>query len=138
LQWCPDPIAVLSRWKSCMRDNGRLLSGLFVCDTMPEFSQALPGIEPFDWRNKEEWQVFFEKAGFNVARAEASKREYHFENACAVLRYLHRIGAVETGRFSMSALLRALRDYDAAFEGSATVVSTWTFLRIECLCGETN
>jgi SAM-dependent methyltransferase len=138
LQWCPDPIAVLSRWHDCLSRNGRLLSGLFVSDTLPEFSQVLPGIEPFVWRSKAEWKNLFEKAGFKIFRSESSQRKYQFENARAVLRHLHHIGAVISGRFSVSALRTALLNYDTAFGTHNGVPSTWTFFRIECLGGKTD
>ena len=138
LQWCSHPDRVLSRWRNCLRENGRLLSGLFVCDTLPELSHALPGVEPFAWRNEEEWIHFFEKAGFKVVRSEVSQRQYRFENAIAVLRYLHKIGSVEPKRFSAGVLRTALQNYDAAFPDSGSVPSTWTFLRIECRCRKTD
>lgn len=138
LQWCPNPVLVLSRWRACLRDGGRLLSGLFVRDTLPELSQALPGVEPFAWRTEEEWKHLFEKAGLAVIRSETSERQYRFENACAVLRYLHRIGSVEPSRFSVGVLRAALQNYDAAFADSCGVPSTWTFFRIESLCRKTD
>lgn len=136
LQWCREPLETLLRWRACLRDGGRLLCGFFVRDTLPELTQALPGAEPFHWRTATEWNLAFEDAGFVVERAEISKRTYDFRNAFEVLRYLHRIGSVQTGRFSASVLRSAVRSYDAAFLNREGVPSTWTFFRMECLSGD--
>ncbi|MFP6899641.1 MAG: methyltransferase domain-containing protein [Opitutales bacterium] len=138
LQWCPDPAATFSRWFTCLRDDGRILSGLFVRETLPELTQVLPGAEPFTWRSVAEWKDLFQKAGFAVARADISERIYRFSDARALFRYLHRIGSVCVGRFSAGNLRSALRSYDQQFAQGKTVRSTWTFLRIECFCSEGN
>ena len=135
LQWCQDPVETLFRWRAFLRPRGRLLCGFFVRDTLPELTLALPGAEPFVWRNPKEWRKFFKGAGFEVIRAESSERIYRFENACAVLRYLHDIGSTYTGRFSATALRSAIRSYDSTFFDHDGVPSRWTFFRIECISG---
>jgi SAM-dependent methyltransferase len=136
LQWCPSPWKALARWRACLRRGGRLLSGLFVSETLPELENVLPDASPLVWRSAEEWRALLENVGFGVIRAEASERTYCFENACAVLRYMHRIGSVHPGRFSVGALREALRNYDMVYAKEEGVLSTWTFFRIECLCVE--
>ena len=136
LQWCPDPALTLSRWLACLREGGRVLCGLFVRETLPELTRVLPGVEPFTWRSADEWEKLFKKAGFSVARADSSERVYRFNDALALLRYLHQVGSVCAGRFSATTLRSALRSYDLKFSRGKTVRSTWTFLRIECFCGE--
>ena len=135
LQWCKDPLDTLLRWRTCLRDGGRLLCGMYVRETLPELTQVLPGSAPFDWHTPEEWSNVFEEAGFAIVRAESRKKTYHFPNAIELLRYLHRIGSVRVGRFSASVLRSASRNYDTAYSGQEGVPSTWTFFRIECLSG---
>ncbi len=133
LQWCPSPWETLARWRACLRREGRMLCGLFVSETLPELDNVLPDASPLVWRSAEEWRASLEKVGFEVIRAEASERTYCFDNACAVLRYLHRIGSAQTGRFSVSELRAAVKDYDMAYQKNGGVFSTWTFFRIEGL-----
>ena len=136
LQWSPSPREALPRWRACLRKDGRVLCGLFVRETLPELQDVLHDASPLIWRGAEEWKALLENAGFVVVRAEASERTYFFEDACAVLRYLHRTGSVHPGRFSAVTLRRAMRNYDIAYAQKDEVLSTWTFFRIECLCAE--
>ncbi len=133
LQWCPSPREALARWRACLRRDGRVLCGLFAKETLPELENVLPDASPLVWRKAKAWETFYEKAGFRVVRAEASERKYCFKNACAVLRYLHRIGSAQTGRFAAGALCSAMRNYDTIYTKKGGVLSTWTFFRIECL-----
>lgn len=132
LQWCPDPAKTFARWRVLLREGGRVLCGLFISETLPELVEVLPNAPPFTWRSMDEWKAMFEKAGFIVERTELSKRVYSFDNAHALLRNLHRIGATRSLRFSPGVLRTAMQKYDSMFAHDQAVRSTWTFMRIEC------
>jgi SAM-dependent methyltransferase len=132
LQWAEDPVRVLQAWRTLLRPGGRVLSGIYIAPSLPEFACLLPGRVPFPWRSADQWQKSFEAAGFAKIRVESCGRDYVYPSARALLRQLHGTGAFRLGEPLPVGELRAfIRDYERRFGRPGGVVSSWTFCRIE-------
>jgi len=132
LQWCPCPERVLASWGSLLPPGGRMLHGFYVAPTLPELATlAGPEASPLEWRSASQWRDYFKARGLHIERSEVRERVYSFENARALMRHLHGIGAVQAGHLGAGRLRRLLRDYDTEFahpEGG--VYTTWSFFRV--------
>lgn len=132
LQWAPNPVEILRRWKQLLRAGGRQLAGIYTAPSLPEFAALMPDRQPLAWRSSEAWRGFFVEAGFGVVRLEELTRSYHYPSARALMRQLHGTGATRTTRpLSVTQMKELLRAYEARFREPAGVVATWTFCRIE-------
>lgn len=131
LQWCPDPAATFRRWRDILLPGGRLLHGFYIDPTLPELTEVLDeSVLPLRWRGLEEWRTALETAGFTVERMESESRRFAYDNALALLRSLHGVGAVAGGRLGPGRLRGAARDYDRRFaRDGGGVEATWTFCR---------
>lgn len=131
LQWAGDPLALFRAWHECLAPGGRVLSGLFVQESLPEW-RALAGAEaPLDWRTREDWRAFLIRAGFRIMRDEARRRVFTHPSARAFLRSLHGVGAAPDRRFAAGRLRRLLQDYEMLNGTAQGVKATWTFYRFE-------
>ena len=134
LQWCPDPAAVLRRWRECLRPGGRALQGFYASPTLAEWHSLSPANSPFAWREPAAWLQHFRAAGWSVLRSETETREYRFPSAIDLLRFFHRTGATAPPRLSAGQLRTMLRELDRrhpSTNGTRGVPTEWTFMRIE-------
>jgi len=131
LQWVTDPVPALSAWRRELSPGGRLLGGLFVSPTIPEWLTLASAAAPFEWRPAEEWNAALQSAGLTVSRCETKTFYFEFSSAVAFLRCLHAIGAAPARRIPPERLRSHLREYDARFGSPTGVRSSWTFFRFE-------
>lgn len=132
LQWAPEPVEVLRRWRKFLRKGGRHLSGIYTAPSLPEFAALMPDRQPLRWRSSTAWGDYFTAAGFRVVRLEELTRGYHYPSARALMRQLHGTGATKTDRpLTVGQMKRLLQAYEARFRSPAGVLATWTFCRIE-------
>lgn len=133
LQWISDPDRIFPAWRAVMSRGGRMLLGIFVADTLWEWTEVAGSSGPVPWRAAQEWEAQMTAAGFRVIRSETSTRVYHYANARALLRSLHGVGAAPERRYSAVALRRFLAAYDRRFAGPNGVRATWSFFRCEAV-----
>jgi malonyl-CoA O-methyltransferase len=131
LQWTVDPAAVFGAWRACLAPGGRVLSGLFVKESLPEWRALAGDAAPLAWRTMAEWREHLNRAGFQILRDEAKKRVFTHPSAHAFLRSLHGVGAAPARRFSAGRLRRLLNDYEARHGTPQGAKATWTFYRFE-------
>jgi len=131
LQWAADPAAVFAAWHRCLPPGGRVLSGLFVKESLPEWQAVAGSGAPLAWRATAEWRAHLERAGFRVVRDEARKRVFTHPSARAFLRSLHGVGAAPARRFAAGRLRRLLLDYEERHGTPQGVKATWMFYRFE-------
>ncbi len=131
LQWAADPGKVFAAWRGCLAPGGRLLAGLFVEGSLPEW-RALAGEDsPLAWRTAAEWCACLERAGLRVVRSERQLRAFEYPSARAFLRSVHGVGGAPQRRLPLGRLRRLLRDYEARFHAPGGVPATWMFCRVE-------
>jgi malonyl-CoA O-methyltransferase len=132
LQWAPDPVAALARWRALLAPGGRALSGIYIAPSLPEFGELQPDSRPFPWRTAGEWRAHFVAAGFTVERLESRTRAYFYPDARALLRQLHGTGTTPSeARLGPGAMKDLIRRYDACFTGPEGARATWTTCRVE-------
>jgi len=131
LQWVSEPERVFSAWRSCLVPGGRMLTGLFVAESLPELREVSGGCDPLVWRLPGEWHAALVAAGLRVVRDEAQRRTFMYSSARDFLRTLHGVGAAPVRRFTPGRLRRLIEDYDARFGSPDGVPATWTFYRFE-------
>jgi len=129
LQWSVQPIDLMSNLRRVVRQNGRMLHGLFVDPTL--VSAPSPA-HPVVFRSIDEWSSIAECAGMRVVRAELSSRDYSYPNALSFFREIHQTGAYVPRRVTASALRRYIREWDITHPAGFT--SAWTFARLELEC----
>jgi len=131
LQWTADPLAVFTAWRGRLAPGGRVLSGLFVKESLPEWRALAGDAAPLAWRTSEEWRAHLDRAGLHLVRDEARKRVFTHPSARAFLRSLHGVGAAPARRFSAGRLRRLLGDYETRHGTPQGAKATWTFYRFE-------
>jgi len=131
LQWVTDPEKVFAGWRERLAPGGRLLAGLFVEGSLPEWHAVAGEDSPLAWRAAEEWCASLGRAGLRVVRSEVQPRIFEFPSARAFLRSVHGVGGAPQRRLPLGRLRRLLRDYEARFHLPAGVPATWMFCRVE-------
>jgi malonyl-CoA O-methyltransferase len=131
LQWVTDPENVFAGWRGRLAPGGRLLAGLFVEGSLPEWRAVAGEDSPLAWRTAEEWCACLRRAGLQVVRSEVQPRIFEFPSAQAFLRSVHGVGGAPQRRLPLGRLRRLLRDYEARFHVPAGVPATWIFCRVE-------
>lgn len=131
LQWASSPPAMLRAWRDVLANEGRILAGLFVAETLPELTAVLGEAAPLQWRTAVEWTGMLRRAGLRVIRSETETREFTHASASMLLRSLHGVGAAPERRFAPAVLRRLLTEYDARHRTAEGVRATWTFFRFE-------
>ena len=132
LQWAPDPTTCLARWRAGLAPDARVLAGIYIHPSLPEFGELLPDHRPFPWRGADEWVAHFRAAGWTVTRVEDRTRAYHYPDARSLLRQLHGTGTTPSdSRLGPGAMRDFIRRYDTLFAGPEGVRATWTTCRIE-------
>jgi SAM-dependent methyltransferase len=131
LQWAVDPAAVFTAWHGCLPPGGRVLSGLFVKESLAEWRGVAGGWAPLEWRTIEEWRSHLNRAGLRVVRDEVKKRVFTHSSARAFLRSLHGVGAAPARRFAAGRLRRLMHDYETRHGTPQGVRATWMFYRFE-------
>lgn len=131
LQWLADPVAALSEIRAQLAPRGgRLLAGLFIAPTLPEW-ENLARIAPLPWRTAAQWLAALRAAGLHPIRSDTRTVAVEFPSAQSLLRSLHSAGAAPHRRLPPARLRRLLSDYDARHHTARGVTSTWTFFRFE-------
>lgn len=133
LQWAVEPGKVFAAWRERLAPGGRLLAGLFVAGSLPEWRAVGGEDAPIVWRTAKEWRAGFERGGLRVARDEAQRRVFKYPTALAFLRSVHGVGAAPQRRVPPGRLRRLLRDYEARFGGPGGVRAAWVFYRVEAV-----
>ncbi len=133
LQWVVDPEKVFAGWRERLVPGGRLLAGLFVEGSLPEWRAVAGEDSPLAWRPAEEWCAGLGRAGLRVVRSEVQPRVFEFPSARAFLRSVHGVGGAPQRRLPLGCLRRLLRDYEARFHLPAGVPATWMFCRVEAV-----
>ena len=131
LQWTPEPGRVFSAWRSRLAPGGRLLCGLFVAGSLPEWRALAGEGAPLAWRTAGEWRSQLEKAGFRVAREQTWSRAFTHPSARVFLRSVHGVGAAPDRVFSAGRLRRLLSDYERLHRVPGGIAATWNFHRFE-------
>jgi hypothetical protein len=100
-----------------------------------ELESLHPGITSLSWLDAREWNHAFERAGFEILRAEESLRKFFHEDAVDLLRDLRAIGATGMPRLDSKHLRKLLSAYDQSFRAEVGTYSTWNFFRLEVAVG---
>lgn len=111
-----------------------MLHGFYAAPTLAEWQTATGISSPVVWRNVSQWRELFREAGWTILRSQTRLHVEPFPSALAVLRFFHRTGAVTPRQASVGALRRMLADFShrsADPPGTARVMTTWMFFRIE-------
>lgn len=133
LQWAAEPRRVLDAWLHLLTPGGRMLHGLFVSPSLPEFAEIAGDAIPLRWRSGEDWVAAAAQAGFDVCRWETRTVRQRHASAREFLRQLHDSGATAaTPRLRVGQLRSKIAELDHRHAGSdGRVDVTWTLLRFE-------
>jgi malonyl-CoA O-methyltransferase len=131
LQWAADPEKVFAVWRGRLAPGGRLLAGMFVEGSLPEWRAIAGDDSPLAWRTAEAWCASLGRAGLRVVRSEVQLRAFMYPSARAFLRSVHGVGGAPQRRLPFGRLRRLLCDYEARFHTLRGVPATWMFCRIE-------
>ncbi len=131
LQWAGDPEKIFTAWRERLAPGGRLLAGLFIEGSLPEWRAVRGGKGPVTWRTAEAWRASLVRAGLRLMRNETRSHVFEYPSALAFLRSLHGVGAAPQSHLPPGRLRRLLRDYQERFAVSGGVKATWMFYRVE-------
>lgn len=130
-QWLHDPGDAFRNWREAAAPGARLLGGWFIAGTMSGFLDTFAGLEPFRWRHADEWLRILNETGWNVRRHEIRTFQVRHPDSTALLRTMHRTGAVVPRRLGTGQLRRALREHDRHHLGTSGLVTPFVYLRVE-------
>jgi SAM-dependent methyltransferase len=133
LQWAAEPEKVFAAWRERLAPGGRLLAGLFIEGSLPEWRMVAGEDSPLAWRAAEEWCACLGRAGLQLVRSEVQPRVFEYPSARAFLRSVHGVGGAPQRRLPLGRLRRLLRDYEARFHVPGGVPATWMFCRVEAI-----
>jgi len=133
LQWAADPEEIFAAWRERLAPGGRLMAGLFVEGSLPEWRTVAGEDSPLAWRTAEEWCACLGRAGLQVVRSGVEPRVFEFPSARAFLRSVHGVGGAPQRRSPLGRLRQLLRDYETRFHASGSVPATWMFCRVEAI-----
>jgi len=133
LQWAEQPAEVFIAWRRVLAPQGRVVAGLFVAGSLPEWCAVSGDNAPLVWRTAAEWRAELARAGLRVIREDTTERVFSYSSARGFLRSLHGVGGAPKRRLAPVVLRQKLRDYEARFSvgPGAGVRATWTFYRFE-------
>jgi SAM-dependent methyltransferase len=131
LQWMADPPAVFTAWREGLAPGGRILSGLFVNESLPEWRELAGDADPLAWRTAGQWREHLESAGLRIVREGTERRVFTHPSARAFLRSVHGVGAAPERRYDAGRLRRLLREYEERHRVPGGVRATWMFHRFE-------
>ena len=132
LQWAPDPLAVLAKWRDNLNPGARMVHA-FPCEPcMWEWRMLVPQ-SPITWRDEAGWIRIFTQVGLRVVRHRLWVEPVVYGSALELLRAWHSSGVTGSARVRAGRLRQAIRDYDAAWRTAGGVTSTWAWLAIEAL-----
>ncbi|HTB81250.1 MAG TPA: methyltransferase [Opitutaceae bacterium] len=131
LQWAADPEKVFVAWREQLAPGGRLLAGLFIEGSLPEWRAVRGGDGPVNWRTAEEWRACLGRAGLRIVRDGVLARAFEHPSALSFLRSVHGVGAAPQSHLPPGRLRGLLRDYDGRFAAPGGVRATWMFYRVE-------
>ncbi|HEX3728660.1 MAG TPA: methyltransferase domain-containing protein [Opitutaceae bacterium] len=135
LQWMGDPAEVFSAWHRRLAPGGRVLGGLFIAGSLPEWSEVAGKWSPLRWRSAEEWREAVAGAGLRLLRDETQTRVFDYSSARDFLRSLHAIGAAPRRRLGAGVLRRLLRRHEERGGRGGPVAAHWNFYRFEAIYG---
>jgi malonyl-CoA O-methyltransferase len=138
LQWVENPVEVFTAWRGVLAPRGRILAGLVVAGSLPEWRAVAGDDAPLTWRTAAEWRAALTGAGLRVLRDETSERGFPHPSARDFLRSLHGIGGAPRRRFSPGVLRQMMRTLEARAGGAhgPGVRATWVFYRVEAEAGD--
>ncbi len=115
--------------------GGRIVAGLFIEGSLPEWRAVAGEDAPLVWRTAAEWRAGLVRAGFHIARDESVTKVFLYPSALNFLRSLHGVGAAPDRRFTSGVLRQKLHDYGTRFSDpvEAGVRATWIFYRFEAI-----
>jgi malonyl-CoA O-methyltransferase len=131
LQWAESPVEVFSAWHARLAPEGRVLGGLFVAGSLPEWGEVAGKWSPLRWRSREEWREALAAAGLRLLRDETETRSFRYPSARDFLRSLHAVGAAPRRRVGPGTLRRLLSQYETRHGRSGSVGARWIFYRFE-------
>ena len=76
LQWSEEPVEVFGSWRSRLAPGGRVLGGLFIAGSLPEWGEVAGKWSPLRWRAREEWRQALAEAGLALRRDEEQTRTF--------------------------------------------------------------
>lgn len=130
LQWSPDPVGALRRWRSAVHPGGRLLLGV-PCEPGFRELRALTGEGPIRWRDEAMWLQILRRAGWDVRASAVLEHPEVYPSAVDFLRQLHDSGVTGEPRLGVGELRALLRDYNRRFAVPGGVVATWAWLMVD-------
>jgi SAM-dependent methyltransferase len=134
LQWCPPPEQTLQQWREIALPGGRMLHGIYISPTLPEWYSLSDIQSPLEWRTARQWEQLFCKTGWKVLRSECRTYVQEFASGLALIRFLRNTGATCSCSSSLSELRRRVATYERKFPAQnlvGGVTTTWTMFRIE-------
>jgi malonyl-CoA O-methyltransferase len=132
LQWAQAPEEIFTKWREQLAPGGRVLAGIFVAGSLPEWHAVTGHTGALTWRTPADWRVALAHAGLRVVRDSVQQRVFHYPSAHGFLQSLHGVGAAPVRRNTPGQLRRWLSAYDAQFRSTPSgVPATWLFYRFE-------
>lgn len=131
LQWAPDPVSALRRWRSALHAGGRLLLGV-PCEPGFRELRSLAGEGPIHWRDESQWLHVLRRAGWEVQASAVLEHRETYPGALDFLRALHGSGVTGEPRLGVGELRALLREYTRLFSApDGGVVATWAWLMVD-------
>ena len=132
LQWCPDPIGVLSKWRNCLKPDGKLVSFFFIDETHKELREIDPNFSALQWKTRIFWETALDHANFTITRSDDLKKEIDYKSAMAFFKAIHGTGSTTTEISSVANIKKLLKAYQEKFSKATGVTATWHFYKVEC------
>lgn len=126
LQWCPAPASCFRRWRQWLPPGGWMAHAFFVEPCLQELADCLPSA--LAWRSPQAWSEAATEAGWQDVHLHTQPYTATFPDSLALLRWLHRTGAVSRQPRLSGARLRALcTALDQRLATASGLQTRWTF-----------
>jgi SAM-dependent methyltransferase len=132
LQWAPQPLETLKRWKGKIKNGGSCLHAIYTEGTLGELFRCLPCPPPITFKSVQDWEALFRGAGYSQVNTNVKSDRHVFTSPLSLLRSLHKIGVNSSTMLDFSQTKRLLARYRSDYSlENGKIYSTWTTCIVE-------
>ena len=124
-QWFRTPRETLSKFRSYINSEGRLIFSTFGPQTLIELRQISSIDSPALLTPFEQWETWLKTAKFTIDSSSKTIHKIYYSNTLELLKNLQQLGTTPIKLTQLASLRRIIKEYDKKYTSSNGVYATW-------------